>query len=430
MDIRINELDLTRAGIISVQRDLPPTETSWETDYTIGDVLYRVTGSAFHGRPRGRDADILLALQTTFFRAGCPESNTIELSAAQLLEASGHARNGQYYAALREALLRLAGVKWTLVRTQYDEKRQRHVGETTTTGIIAEMQVMDQATGSHRPFEQRELTDVSPIRITFVPSFATSIRDGFFQILDGELLSRLGQPQARSLYRVLQAHRITTDGSLAGELTFKFKDWLSACGLENERLDNARRTLDAAHERLKTEGYLQEAVLAGRGRMGTIHYTFSLAAEPELVDTLLDHGVTRPVAESLAADHPQRIRLALRMVNERLQTGWKPRSLPASIVDAVRNPKKWGYAAPESHAKAPPRKSKGNRANEDSQALYDPRETALVMLRLHLGQAPSREIEQRLQELDEITLNALLVALKNSREDALKLSRTILMLDI
>ncbi|MFC6619273.1 hypothetical protein [Deinococcus radiophilus] len=66
MEIRINELDLTRAGIISVQRDLAPSEISWETEYTIGEVMYRVTGSAFHGRPHGRDADVLLALQTLF----------------------------------------------------------------------------------------------------------------------------------------------------------------------------------------------------------------------------------------------------------------------------------------------------------------------------------------------------------------------------
>nr|WP_255354755.1 replication initiator protein A [Deinococcus sp. Leaf326] len=95
MEIRINELDLTRAGIISVQRDLSPAETTWQADYTLGDVMYRVTGSAFHGRPRGRDADILLALQTLFFRAGCPETNALELSASQLLSTSGHARNGQ-----------------------------------------------------------------------------------------------------------------------------------------------------------------------------------------------------------------------------------------------------------------------------------------------------------------------------------------------
>lgn len=30
MEIRINELDLTRTGVISVQRNLPATETTWQ----------------------------------------------------------------------------------------------------------------------------------------------------------------------------------------------------------------------------------------------------------------------------------------------------------------------------------------------------------------------------------------------------------------
>lgn len=430
MEIRINELDMTRAGIISVQRDLASSEITWETEYTIGEVMYRVTGSAFHGRPHGRDADILLALQTLFFRAGCPESNTIELSAAQLLAASGHSRNGQYYAGLRESLLRLSGVKWTLVRTQFDEKRQRHVGATTTTGIIAEMEVMDQATGSHRPFEQRELSDTSPIKISFVPSFASSIRDGFFQILDGELLSRLGQPQARSLYRVLQAHRVTTTGSLAGELSFKFKDWLAACGLEEERLDNSKRTLEAAHERLKAEGYLDEVTITGRGRTGDIHYRFSLEAAPELVDILLERGITRPVAEALAADHPGRIKTALRVVDERLETGWKPRSFPAAIVDAIRNPDKWGYAASESPEKAPAKVTMRKQTKEEVETPSEPRETALAFLKLHLRRSPSDQALEALASLSDAGVTALLGTLKREKGEALRAAEAILMVKL
>jgi len=345
MEIRINELDLTRAGIISVQRELLLGETSWETEYTVGEVMYKVTGSAFHGRPRGRDADVLLALQTFFFRSGCPDSNTIDLSASQILALSGHARNGGYYAGLRESLLRLGSVKWTMVRTRWSEKEKRHKGDTTTTGIVAEMRVVDQATGAHQPFENRELKGASSICITFVPSFAASIRDGLFQILDGELLARLTQPQARSLYRVLQAHRLTVGGSLAGELKFNLGHWFNACGLEGDRTDNARRTLDQAHEHLQKEGYLHSVTYEGRGKSGTVNYRFSATPEPQMVERLMERGVSRPVSEALAADHPNRIEPALTVIEERLASGWKPRSMAASVVDAVRNPAKWGYAA-------------------------------------------------------------------------------------
>jgi plasmid replication initiation protein len=426
MDIRVNELDLTRAGVISVQRSLPATETSWQVDYSIGDVMYRVQGSAFHGRPHGQDADVLLALQTLFFRAGCPDNNSVEVTAAALLALSGHAKNGQYYTRLRESLLRLWGVKWTMVRTRWDEQQSQHRGDTTATSLIAELRLVDQAGGHHRPFEAREISESSPIEVTLVPSFAASIRAGLFQILDGELLSRLGQPQARSLYRVLQAHRVTSDGSLASELQFVLRDWLTACGLEEERMDNAKRMLDLAHERLKNEGYLHEVVYQGRGRAGSVTYTFLAAPEPEVVDRLLERGVTRPVAEALAADHPQRITPALRVIDERLRTGWKPRSLAASVVDAVRNPSKWGYEGAHSPVKAPVKKSKASPAQPVPEPAADPKETALILLKLKLGRSPSAAALEAVDSLDTRQMELLMDALKRTKGEALPLVRALL----
>ena len=426
MDIRVNELDLTRAGVISVQRTLPATETSWQVDYSIGDVMYRVQGSAFHGRPHGQDADVLLAIQTLFFRAGCPDNNSVEVTAAGLLSMSGHARNGQYYTRLRESLLRLWGVKWTMVRTLWDERQGQHRGDTTATSLIAELRLVDQSTGQHRPFEAREISEASPIEITLVPSFAASIRAGLFQILDGELLARLGQPQARSLYRVLQAHRVTGDGSLASELSFALRDWLTACGLEDERVDNAKRMLDLAHDRLRAEGYLHDVTFTGRGKAGQITYTFLAAPEPEAVELLLARGVTRPVAEALAADHPQRITPALRIIDERLKTGWKPRSLAASVVDAVRNPAKWGYAAAEKPVKAPANRRTGKKAREDAAPPSTPVETILVLLKLKLGRAPSAQAVEAINALSAPGLAALLDALKRPKDEALPLVSAIL----
>ncbi len=426
MEIRVNEIDLTRAGIISVQRSLPVGEISWQVDYEIGDVKYRVTGQAFNGRPHGQDADVLLAIQTLFFRAGCPDDNAIQVLGSALLNLSGHPKSGQYYVRLRESLLRLWGVKWTMVRTRWDEKQGHHRGDTTATSLIAELRLVDQATGEHRPFESRELSEISPIEITLVPSFAASIRAGLFQILDGELLSRLGQPQARSLYRVLQAHRIAPDSSLVGEMTFALGDWLSACGLEGERTDNAKRMLDLTHQRLKQEGYLQDVFYSGRGRSGTITYEFSGNPEPELVELLLDRGITRPVAETLAADHPKRVQAALRVIDQRLNTGWKPRSLPASVVDAVRNPKKWGYAAPDSPVKAPVRKKADKNPEPEEEAPTDPRETALTILKLYLRRPVDQDAQLAIRALDDERANTLLSAVKQSRDEALRLAQLLL----
>lgn len=430
MDIRVNELDLTRAGVISVQRSLPSSDTSWQVDYAIGEVMYRVNGNAFYGRPHGQDADILLAIQTLFFRAGCPDTNSIEVMGSTLLALSGHPKNGQYYSRLRDSLLRLWGVKWTMVRTRWDEQRSRHQGDTTATSLIAELRLVDQSTGQHRPFEERELSESCPIEITLVPSFAASIRAGLFQILDGELLSRLGQPQARSLYRVLQAHRVMQDGSLSSELTLPLADWLIACGLEGERTDNAKRMLELAHERLKSEGYLHQVAFTGRGRSGQVSYAFSAMPEPEVVERLTERGVTRPVAEALAADHPERVGAALNVIDERLGTGWKPRSLAASVVDAVRNPAKWGYGVQTADKKIS-KPSKAKKAQETSQEVpADPRQTALVLLRLKLGRAPSAAAAKAIEGLSEQAVSTLREALERPKIEGLKLAQALLSTDL
>lgn len=286
--MRINELDLTRAGVVSVQKTPPAGDTSWQVDYEIGGTMYRVVGNAFHGRPYGSDADILLALQTIFFRAGCPENNRIQVMPAELLALGGLPDNGQAYTRLREAMLRLSGVQWSMVRSEWRPEKGRHQGETTVTGLISDLRLVDQSSGEHRPFHHRELNERLPIEVIFTATFAASIRAGLFQILDGELLARLGQPTARSLYRVLQAHRVQVSGALADELTLPVKDWFVACGLEHERTDNAKRTLELAHERLLSEEYLKSATFSGRGRAGRVTYVFQSAPEPELVDVLME----------------------------------------------------------------------------------------------------------------------------------------------
>lgn len=431
MTTRINELDLTRAGVISVTKTPPGGDTSWQVDYEIAGTLYRVVGNAFHGRPYGTDADVLLALQTIFFRAGCPEGNRILVMPSELLAFSGLPDNGQAYVRLREALLRLSGVQWSLVRSAWRPETRRHQGETTVTGLISDLRLVDQGTGGHRPFHHRELNERLPVEVVFTSTFAASIRAGLFQMLDGELLARLGQPTARSLYRVLQAHRVQPDGGLANVLTLPLRDWFVACGLEQERTDNAKRTLDLAHERLLSETYLTSAQFTGRGRSGLVTYHFQAPPEPELVDVLMARGVTRPVAEALAADHPERIHPVLRQIDGRLTTGWQPRSLAASVVDAVRDPEKWGVglSAPAKSASRVPKNLKKRKASADggeeapAPAL---RETVLVLLRLRLGRAPSAAALAALQALDDIQLPAIRAALERPPGEVLPLVSALL----
>ena len=415
MDTRINEIDLTRAGIISVHRTLSSEETAWQVDYEIGGVMYRVKGSALYGRPHGNDSDIILALQTLFFRLGCPEHNCVTVMPAALLALSSASDNAFYYTKLREGLLRLSGVRWGMTRSQWNAKQNKHVGTTEVTGLISDLSVVDEGSGRTRPFDDRSVNERSPITVKFTEAFASSIRSGLFQLLDGGLLAQLGNPTSRSLYRILQAHRIQRDGSLAHQFTLPLKDWLAACGLERERLDNAKRTLDFAHQRLIEEGYLLGCEFTGRGRTGTVSYTFASAPRPELTELLVARGVSRPVAESLSSDAPERVKPALQVIDERLSGGWKPKSLPATVVDAVRNPVKWGYGdAPKSVRPAQ------KVSAEPSELAHAPVETAQVFLKVRLKRSASSHAVAALQGLDADQLGQVITMLKSSDHDVIQ----------
>lgn len=425
MERRITELDLSRAGIISLQRSLPGENTSWQVEYTVGVMRYQVTGNARHGRPHGIDNDVMLALQTLFLRAGCPEHGRIDTTASAILDLFTASRGGSYYALLRESLLRLAGTNWTMIQSTWNERTRRHQGETSTHALF-QLTLSDWASGESRPFEGRELQAASRIRLKLDDALAASIRAGFFLILDAELLARLAHPNARNLYRVLQGHRVQADGSLAAELRLQVGEWFKACGLEAERTDNARRLLAAAEQRLLAEGFLQSAQYAGRGRQGTVQYTFLGVPLPELVERLLAHRVSRPVAESLAADHPERIDPALRVVDARLAEGWKPRNLGASVVDAVRNPAKWGYALPSSRPPPASLRSPRARTGAPEDTSPDPVELARALLRVKLGRALTPVEQEALGALSPAGLMALTTALKQPVGEGLAQARVIL----
>lgn len=419
------ELDLSRAGVISLQRSLPNENTSWEVEYTIGSVHYQVTGNARHGRPHGSDNDVMLALQTLFLRAVCPEHGRIDTTASAILEVFTSHRGGSYYALLREALLRLAGTNWTMIQSTWDERTRRHQGETSTHSLF-QLTLSDWAPGENRPFEGRELQAASRIRLKLDDALAASIRAGFFLILDAELLARLAHPNARNLYRVLQGHRVQANGSLAAVLQLQVGEWFKACGLEGERTDNARRLLAAAEQRLLAEGFLQSVRYTGRGRQGTVEYTFLGVPVPELVERLMAHRVSRPVAESLAADHPERIDPALRLVDARLAEGWKPRNLGASVVDAVRNPVKWGYVLPPTPVPASRSRRQALPASEPEDTASDPTELARALLRVKLNRALTPVEQEALAGLSSAGLTALTSALKQPAGEGVAQARAIL----
>ncbi|GGM16479.1 replication initiator protein A [Deinococcus aerophilus] len=411
----INELTLARSGVFSILNREGGNDQSWETTFSIGDRNFYVQGMAARGRPHGVDPDVLLALQTLFFDAGCPDDDTVECTAYALLKLTPMGTRGNAYSRLRDSLLRLEGVSWLTRVSRPSGGRYR--GTTETTRLIDRISVRD--TSLSASGEGGTIEAGAPLRVTFSRHFAQSIREGFYQILDAELLGDLKQPTARSLYRVLQAHRVGDDGSLARELPVIMAAWREATGLSGQRSNNVKRTLDGAHAHLIAAKYLRDVAYEGSGDGTRITYAFEGEADPELVKLLTDMQVARPVAESLVTEHPERIREAASAMRARLAEGFRPRSLGATMVDAVRNPEK--YAPPVSTPGPRASRPRGKAAPEPQPMLLPlSREESLGMirsvLRVKLGRALHGEALEKLMALSPAAVERLAAAARGKED--------------
>lgn len=375
---RITELEAARLSVISMSKDAPD-EKEWVSSFRVANVHYTVNGYAYRKRPYGVDGDLMLALQTLFVQAGCPENNRISISPRQLCLMSRLSDSSKEYVRMREGLLRLASVRWEMSARWMEHGKMQQ--RTNASGLISDLW-LDDNVGLENEIGVRVSDDASII-VVLTATLADSIRQGMYQILNGDLLRRLKTSNARSLYCALAAHR-TKDEHLLSELNVNLREWVSALGL-NEDPKYALRSLNVAHEKLIAEGYIDHVTDEGRGEKRTLTYHFHRAAQPEHVEALTAKGVGSAVAASLSADHPERIYPALRCVEEKLGSGWKPRSLPAAIVDAVRNPGKWGYAAQEI-TPVPTKQSRKKKEQkaEVAEAPLDPRETVRNLLKLRL----------------------------------------------
>ncbi|MHA0036784.1 replication initiator protein A [Deinococcus sp. PESE-13] len=376
---RISELDIARISIVSASSRTPPEEKEWFNEFRVGEIHYTVSGFAHRKRPFGLDGDILAGLQTLFVQAGCPADNRVKVQPSALLRMTRMGDSSKEYQRMREGLLRLASVRWEMVARWPEGKTMAE--RTNASGLISDLW-LDERKGLENP----GTVQISPdghFVVVFTATFADLIRQGLYQILDADLLARLSTPTIRTLYRALAAHRVK-DGDVLTEITVNLAAWSAMLGLHSDP-KFAIRTLNTAHERLMDEGYLAHVLDEGRGSQRTLTYYFQRAAEPEHVAALTQRGVGAAVAASLAADHPERVVSALRAVEEKLNSGWKPRSLPGSLVDAIRNPDKWGYTVAP---KAKTHVSKQPRQVSEEEPL-DPRETVRNLLLVRLGRAPS-----------------------------------------
>lgn len=147
--------------------------------------------------------------------------------------------------------------------------------------------------------------------------------------------------------------------------------------------------------------------------------------------------VSRPVAEALAAEHPERIEPATARVRQRIQAGYKPRSQSGMVVDAVRNPEKYDVLLPVSPEPASGRTLNAGRSParpvvEEAQPLTAEEQVGFIrtMLKVKLSRPLRVEVETALQALSPQGLALLAeVARKATGRELVDMPRTPFLTD-
>ncbi|MFC6619154.1 replication initiator protein A [Deinococcus radiophilus] len=336
---RRDERNVARLGIISIQSRIDEQASNWQAEFSIEGRPYRVECAAPYGRPHGVDTDIILAIQTLFFRSGCPTHNWLHTTAYELRSVSGLADNGRTYQRLKDSLKRLWGTGFVVGEGWYDGAKQRQMWSSDTLRYIERIK-FHEVDGA--PEDLPGLEPNSTLSIRLGEQLANSLRARQVQVLDGELLIQLEQPPARALYRLLEAHRIGEDGERRMELEVNLPDWRHACGIQSDRPEIIRRALTPAHDELKAIHYLEDVEIEGRGQKQTFKYHFAVdnAPDPALIELLLGTGFTRSRAAELAGQYPDRIEQAVAFVRERQQAG-KVKNPAGLVMDFLRHQDKY-----------------------------------------------------------------------------------------
>ena len=291
----IDELNLARLGLISMQSRVGAGSTSWEDEYGEGDerMSVKCIGTAQYLVPFGMDNDVIIGILCLFAAQGFPASNAVTGTANHFLRASGLDTSGRYHKNLHESLMRLSHTNFHIERGWHDGKRYRTV-------IFRHLhEIMFDTAQSGGTIDQD-----STITVVLPPIIAESLRRGFLKPLSSGVLGELSQPTARALYRLLDGHRhnLTAPDERLQEFTVGLVEWGRKARILNLSPDKIRRVLDPAHEELLKAHYLASVTYHGRGQAQSVHYVFErevVALDPLLLSRLTGRGIAPKVARSL-----------------------------------------------------------------------------------------------------------------------------------
>lgn len=352
--VRWDEANIARLGLISIQERIKDDFVTWEVELTRDGREARLRCDAlpqYGGVPHGLDGDIAMALIDLFIEMGKPADGIVVTTAYQILKRAGLPDSGRYYQSLRMGLFRLRNALYTASEAWYDV--QKH-WTSVTFNHLEELEFT-----SAEEEGETHLTRGSLLKVRLAKPIVRSIRAQHTKPIDYQFLRSLERPLTRSLYRLLDARRYAPDDltRVLPSYTVNLVDWARDCKITDLRANKIRRTLETAHEELVNQNYLRAVTYEGRGVHQTITYEFTPSnttpgdsspqvivtvteapVDYEIVEAMVTHGVSRPVAvklvRTLGAD---RVRRRLTTFEALLASGYKVRSKSALLVDVVRD---------------------------------------------------------------------------------------------
>jgi plasmid replication initiation protein len=341
LDLRsYEEANLARLGLISIQERIPENYTTWTTEIEREGRIARLkcVGASDHGGvPHGLDGDIATAIIDLYIESGAPENGEVLTSAYRLLKRAGLQDTGHYYAALGKSLTRLRFAAYTASEAWMDKTKKRW------TNVTFNYFEGYNYTGE----DHNEIGGGSELSIKLSEPIVKSIRAKFLKPLELEFLVSLQRPLTRALYRLLDGKRYEPV-TLGGNEPLKTYSqslvaWAQECKIVDQAPDRIRRTLQGAHEELIERGYLREVIYFGRGQAQTITYEFGSTESPskvsvELMRRLTKYGLKAKVANDLCQTHPpEQLQARLGRFEAILESGYTPKSVPAFLMDVIRN---------------------------------------------------------------------------------------------
>lgn len=339
---RIDEANVGRLGLISIQERIPENFTSWTIDFHNEGRPARLSCDAmpkYGGVPHGLDGDIATALIDLYVETGCPADGVLHTTAYQILKRAGLDDSGRYYQNLRQTLFRLRTATYSASEAWRDHRKGNW-----TTVTFNYLEALEFTSGD----EDLGLSRSSTLKIRLADPIVRSIRAQYTKPLDLEFLTSLDRPLTRALYRLLDARRYPPEDPREPLPSFSVNliEWAEACKIVDRRSNKIRATLQGAHEELMERRYLSAVDYEGRGQKQQLTYRFAdfdssrppIQPDSPLVAELAQHRVSLAVARRLVEEFgEEHVRVRLHKFRSLIASGYRARNKSALLVDIIRD---------------------------------------------------------------------------------------------